>query len=125
MFQIMTMTPANNTPMHYPVIPASEDLNKYGHLLQVIEEMGRDIKPTYANNKNAAERLKKNIHTARILSAVEGMDQADLQESDMSELSTHPPVKQGSLNTAISGTVTQKMEVKLLGLKVLELEKRI
>lgn len=49
------------------MLPPNDEMNKYGHLLQVIEEMGRDIKPTYANNKNAAERLKKNIHTARIL----------------------------------------------------------
>lgn len=41
--------------------------NKYSQLLQVIDEMGRDIKPTYAGNKMAAERLKKNIHTARLL----------------------------------------------------------
>ncbi|KAL5970527.1 Cyclin-dependent kinase 2-associated protein 1 [Taenia solium] len=44
-----------------------DGLTKYAHLLQVIDEMGRDIKPTYVNNKNAAERLKKNIHSARIL----------------------------------------------------------
>ena len=44
-----------------------DGLAKYSHLLQVIDEMGRDIKPTYVNNKNAAERLKKNIHSARIL----------------------------------------------------------
>ncbi|VDP84222.1 unnamed protein product [Echinostoma caproni] len=61
------MTPNNNVPMHHSMMPPNEEMNKYAHLLQVIEEMGRDIKPTYANNKNAAERLKKNIHTARIL----------------------------------------------------------
>ncbi|KER21256.1 hypothetical protein T265_15142 [Opisthorchis viverrini] len=61
------MNPSNNSTFPYPSVPATEDMNKYAHLLQVIEEMGRDIKPTYANNKNAAERLKKNIHTARIL----------------------------------------------------------
>ncbi len=49
----------------YP--PPVDGYTKYSHLLQVIEEMGRDIKPTYVNNKNAAERLKKNIHSARIL----------------------------------------------------------
>uniref|UniRef100_A0A0R3ULN0 Cyclin-dependent kinase 2-associated protein 1 n=1 Tax=Mesocestoides corti TaxID=53468 RepID=A0A0R3ULN0_MESCO len=58
-----------NTPI--PVIPNQQPcvdgLTKYAHLLQVIDEMGRDIKPTYVNNKNAAERLKKNIHSARIL----------------------------------------------------------
>lgn len=52
-------------PVQMPVCPDGQA--KYTHLLQVIDEMGRDIKPTYVNNKNAAERLKKNIHTARIL----------------------------------------------------------
>lgn len=61
------MTQNTSIPVSYPMMPPMDDLNKYAHLLQVIEEMGRDIKPTYANNKNAAERLKKNIHTARIL----------------------------------------------------------
>ncbi|XP_018650835.1 deleted in oral cancer 1/cdk2-associated protein-like [Schistosoma mansoni] len=61
------MTQNTSIPVNYPMMPPMDDLNKYAHLLQVIEEMGRDIKPTYANNKNAAERLKKNIHTARIL----------------------------------------------------------
>ncbi|VDQ15843.1 unnamed protein product [Trichobilharzia regenti] len=61
------MTQNTNIPVNYPMMPPMDDMNKYAHLLQVIEEMGRDIKPTYANNKNAAERLKKNIHTARIL----------------------------------------------------------
>ena len=44
-----------------------ENTSKYNNLLQVIDEIGRDIKPAYAGNKMASERLKKNIHTARIL----------------------------------------------------------
>ena len=32
---------------------------KYSELLAVIEELGKDIRPTYAGSKNAAERLKK------------------------------------------------------------------
>ena len=40
---------------------------KYGQLLTVIEEMGKDIKPTYAGNKNSAERLRRAIASARIL----------------------------------------------------------
>ena len=32
---------------------------KYAELLAVIEELGKDIRPTYAGSKNAAERLKK------------------------------------------------------------------
>ena len=49
--------PAVNGP------PAS----KYTQLLTVIEEMGRDIRPTYAGGKTSAERLKRSIMHARIL----------------------------------------------------------
>ncbi|UJR25467.1 hypothetical protein I4U23_006814 [Adineta vaga] len=41
--------------------------SKYGQLLNIIEEMGKDIKPTYAGNKNSAERLRRAIASARIL----------------------------------------------------------
>lgn len=41
--------------------------SKYAQLLTVIEEMGKDIKPTYAGNKNFAERLRRAIASARIL----------------------------------------------------------
>ncbi|CAF1246712.1 unnamed protein product [Adineta steineri] len=41
--------------------------SKYAQLLNVIEEMGKDIKPTYAGNKNSAERLRRAIASARIL----------------------------------------------------------
>ncbi|CAH3107910.1 cyclin-dependent kinase 2-associated protein 1 [Pocillopora verrucosa] len=40
---------------------------KYAELLAVIEELGKDIRPTYAGSKNAAERLKKGIMHARVL----------------------------------------------------------
>lgn len=40
---------------------------KYSELLAVIEELGKDIRPTYAGSKNAAERLKKGIMHARVL----------------------------------------------------------
>lgn len=63
----MAGLPNNNYPIMQPFAPPMDGLTKYAHLLQVIDEMGRDIKPTYVNNKNAAERLKKNIHSARIL----------------------------------------------------------
>ena len=33
--------------------------SKYGELLNVIEDLGREIKPTYAGSKMAQERLKK------------------------------------------------------------------
>lgn len=41
--------------------------SKYGQLLNVIEEMGKDIKPTYAGNKISAERLRRAIASARVL----------------------------------------------------------
>ncbi|XP_068747538.1 cyclin-dependent kinase 2-associated protein 1-like isoform X1 [Montipora capricornis] len=38
---------------------------KYSELLAVIEELGKDIRPTYAGSKNAAERLKKGKWTGQ------------------------------------------------------------
>lgn len=38
---------------------------KYAHLLNVIEELGKDIRPTYAGSKTSIERLKRNIIQAR------------------------------------------------------------
>lgn len=40
---------------------------KYEHLLSVLEELGKDIKPTYTGNKICSERLKRNIIQARIV----------------------------------------------------------
>ncbi|KAL8590137.1 hypothetical protein ACOMHN_010332 [Nucella lapillus] len=41
--------------------------SKYSSLLAVIEDMGRDIRPTYAGNRTSSERLKRSIVHARIL----------------------------------------------------------
>jgi len=41
--------------------------SKYSQLLAVIEELGKDIRPTYAGSKSSAERLKRGIVHARIL----------------------------------------------------------
>ncbi len=41
--------------------------SKYVQLLNVIDEMSKDIKPTYAGNKNSAERLRRAIASARVL----------------------------------------------------------
>lgn len=41
--------------------------SKYAQLLAVIEEMGRDLRPTYAGSKSSAERLKRGIVHARVL----------------------------------------------------------
>jgi hypothetical protein len=35
--------------------------SKYTQLLAVIEEIGKDIRPTYAGSKSSAERLKRGI----------------------------------------------------------------
>ncbi|KAM7350812.1 CDK2-associated protein 1 [Cochliomyia hominivorax] len=42
-------------------------LTKYAQLLAVIEEMGRDIRPTYTGSRSSTERLKRGIVHARIL----------------------------------------------------------
>jgi hypothetical protein len=42
-------------------------LSKYAQLLLVIEEMGRDLRPTYSGSRSSAERLKRGIVHARIL----------------------------------------------------------
>lgn len=41
--------------------------SKYSQLLLVLEEMGKDIRPSYAGSKSSAERLKRGIIHARIL----------------------------------------------------------
>ncbi|XP_058821220.1 uncharacterized protein LOC131683350 isoform X2 [Topomyia yanbarensis] len=46
---------------------SSSNLSKYAQLLMVIEEMGRDIRPTYSGSRSSAERLKRGIVHARIL----------------------------------------------------------
>ncbi len=40
---------------------------KYNQLLSVLEEMGKDIRPTYAGSKSSSERLKRGIVHARVL----------------------------------------------------------
>lgn len=41
--------------------------SKYAQLLGVIEEMGKEVRPTYAGSRSSAERLRRNIISARIL----------------------------------------------------------
>lgn len=41
--------------------------SKYIQLLGVIEELGRDIRPTYAGSRSSSERIKRGIVHARIL----------------------------------------------------------
>lgn len=42
-------------------------LTKYAQLLAIIEEMGRDIRPTYTGSRSSTERLKRGIVHARLL----------------------------------------------------------
>lgn len=58
--RVNTPTPLNNIQL-----PPGQ--SKYAQLLAVIEEMGKDIRPTYAGSKSSAERLKRGIVHARIL----------------------------------------------------------
>ncbi|XP_052552381.1 cyclin-dependent kinase 2-associated protein 2 [Tympanuchus pallidicinctus] len=51
--------------MKPPGAPGSQ--STYSDLLSVIEEMGREIRPTYAGSKSAMERLKRGIIHARAL----------------------------------------------------------
>lgn len=49
------------------VLKPSQSQSTYSDLLLVIEEMGREIRPTYAGSKSAMERLKRGIIHARAL----------------------------------------------------------
>ncbi|XP_066153124.1 cyclin-dependent kinase 2-associated protein 1-like [Euwallacea fornicatus] len=42
-------------------------ISKYAQLLAVIEEMGKEVRPTYAGSRSSAERLKRSIISARLL----------------------------------------------------------
>ena len=54
--------PSPRTVQHMP-----HSQSKYGQLLSVIEEMNKDIRPTYAGSRTSAEKLKRGIVHARIL----------------------------------------------------------
>ena len=64
------MSSSERSPVHLgsSMTPGSGfNASKYTQLLAVIEEIGKDIRPTYAGNKSSAERLKRGIVHARIL----------------------------------------------------------
>ncbi|KAH0506268.1 KATNB1-like protein 1 [Microtus ochrogaster] len=46
---------------------SQEPQSKYAELLAIIEELGKEIRPTYAGSKSAMERLKRGIIHARSL----------------------------------------------------------
>lgn len=58
------LTSVNSIPSS---ITTNSGLSKYAQLLAVIEEMERDIRPTYSGSRSSAERLKRGIVHARIL----------------------------------------------------------
>lgn len=47
--------------------PSSAERSKYGQLLAIIEEIGKDIRPSYTGSKSSSERLKRGIMNARVL----------------------------------------------------------
>lgn len=60
---------ATPSPQPQPGVAAMahQPQSRYSSLLAVIEDMGRDIRPTYAGNRTSSERLKRSIVHARIL----------------------------------------------------------
>lgn len=54
----------NNTPVKRS---SSTERSKYGQLLAIIEEIGKDIRPSYTGSKSSSERLKRGIMNARVL----------------------------------------------------------
>lgn len=63
--QVKSITQAPPAPS--PLSQLHHHQSKYASLLAVIEDMGRDIRPTYAGNRSSTERLKRSIVHARIL----------------------------------------------------------
>lgn len=54
----------NNTPIKRS---SNIERSKYGQLLAIIEEIGKDIRPSYTGSKSSSERLKRGIMSARVL----------------------------------------------------------
>ncbi|XP_058512790.1 cyclin-dependent kinase 2-associated protein 1 isoform X4 [Ochotona princeps] len=57
--------------------------SKYAELLAIIEELGKEIRPTYAGSKSAMERLKRGIIHAR------GLVRECLAETERNARSVH------------------------------------
>ncbi|KAI1724341.1 cyclin-dependent kinase 2-associated protein [Ditylenchus destructor] len=51
----------------YHIASTMQGASKYTQLLALIEEMGKDIRPTYTGNRNCQERLKRSVAHARLL----------------------------------------------------------
>lgn len=53
----------NNLPSNTQAVGLQ---SRYNILLNMIEELKKDVRPTYACSKTSAERLKRNINLARV-----------------------------------------------------------
>jgi hypothetical protein len=62
-------------------------MSKYNQLLAVLEEMSKDVKPSYAGSKSSAERLKRGIAHARIL-VREALIEADRSARNWIQIAT-------------------------------------
>lgn len=60
---------ADTTPYSRPQNTSGKPqlTQKYDDLVGVIEELGKDVRPTYAGSKSASERLKRGLQHARQL----------------------------------------------------------
>ncbi|XP_019760341.1 cyclin-dependent kinase 2-associated protein 1 isoform X2 [Dendroctonus ponderosae] len=58
-----TISPSTSVGLGSP----QTGLSKYAQLLNAIEEMGKEVRPTYAGSRTSAEKLKRSIISARLL----------------------------------------------------------
>ncbi len=58
---------ATNTNAAAQLSAPQLQMSKYSQLLAVLEELGKDVRPSYAGSKSSAERLKRGIAHARML----------------------------------------------------------
>ncbi|CAD5234450.1 unnamed protein product [Bursaphelenchus xylophilus] len=67
--QSMSSASAQNAslPQYSVPGPVIAGTSKYTQLLALIEELGKDVRPTYTGNRNCSERLKRGLVHARIL----------------------------------------------------------
>ena len=65
------VAPSKFTSTPPPGIMASAisetQMSKYNQLLVVLDEMSKDVRPSYAGNKSSIERLRRGIAHARFL----------------------------------------------------------
>ena len=64
------MTPSSQSSPSSAGSSSQNSPGKYSELLAVIEELGKDIRPTYAGSKNAAERLKKGKNRTSLVTSI-------------------------------------------------------